>query len=141
MSIKKTDLVTVRSALPDDANFILSTYLRGLYYGGSIFSEMKKQTFMQKYHYIVMALLKNPSNIKVSCLKEDPTVILGYAILNTDHTVLHYMFCKKSWRNIGIITDLLPSTVKYVTHLTKVGEAIARKRGWEFDPFLLEVGK
>lgn len=138
MTIIKSDLVTARAMLEDDKNFIMSTILKGIYYGDSAFSHMKKQTFMKKYHPIIESLvLKNGHNIKVSCLKEDPNVILGYAILDNDPTVLHWVFCKKSWRGIGIIKDLVPSTIKSVTHLTKTGLSIVKNKSYEYDPFLM----
>ena len=134
-TINKTDLITEREMLPDDKNLILATMLRGLYFGKSVFSDMKKQTFMTKYHDIVNALVMN-SKVKVSCLKEDESAVLGYVIMSKDETVLHWMFCKKPWRNIGVIRDLLPSTISKVTHLSRVGLSISKQKNWEFDPFL-----
>jgi hypothetical protein len=132
----RNDLVTTRGFLPEDKNFIMATFLRGLYYGESYFSEMPKSIFMEKYHAIAEEAMKsNLLSIKVACLKDDPGVILGYAILNKDATVLTYVFCKKAWRGIGIAKSLVPSTVTTVTHLTKPGLAIAKRKGLTFNPF------
>lgn len=131
----KSDLVSIRSLLPEDTNFILATVLRGLYYGGSIFSEMRKQAFMEKYHEVVKHLLiQNANTTKVACLKEDPSVILGYSLMSNE--TINFVFVKKSWRGIGIARDLIPSTIKSVSHLTKTGMSIAKKQGWDFNPFL-----
>lgn len=138
MTIIKSDLVTSRGLLLEDKNFIMSTILKGIYYGDSAFSHMKKQTFMKKYHPILESLLiKNALNVKIACLKEDVNVILGYVILDNDPSVLHWAFCKKSWRGIGIIKDLVPSTIKSVTHLTKTGLSIVKSKSYEYDPFLM----
>lgn len=134
----KSELVASRPMLPEDKNFIMATLLRGLYYGGSVFSEMKKQRFMESYQPIAEALLtKNINSTLVACLKEDPNVILGYVILNEDKNTIHYAFCKKPWRGIGVIRDLVPNTVRNVSHLTKTGLSILKRKGWDFDPFLL----
>ena len=79
----KNDLVTIRDFRPEDKNFILSTFLRGLYHGGSCFSIMNKQTFMEHYHGVAESLLASPNTkVKVACLKEDLDVILGYTMLS-----------------------------------------------------------
>jgi hypothetical protein len=135
-SINKSDLVSLRDYTLEDKNFILATWLRGLYYGDSWFSAMKKDTFMQVYHQIVQQILeKEGIKIKIACLKEDPSVILGY-VVHSSHAV-HWLFVKKAWRNIGLASDLLPETVKIVTHLTKVGLIISKRKGFEFNPFNL----
>src|ERR1700690_2054809 len=126
--MNKNDLITTRLMNPNDKNFILATFLRGLFYGESWFSLIKKDIFMHNYHSIVEKLLSSDNNyVKVACLKDDPEVILGYAILSKDDQVLHWAFVKKSWRSIGIFKALAPSTVKTVTHLTKAGLGMLKK--------------
>ncbi len=132
----KNELVTTRAYEPDDRNFILSTFLRGLYYGGSVYSEMPKPLFMARYHDVAESVLNsNLLSIKISCLKDDPSVILGYSILSPDATVLHWTFVKKAWRSIGVAKSLVPPTVTTVTHLTKPGLSIMKSKGLVFDPF------
>jgi hypothetical protein len=136
--MNKADLITIRDYLPEDKNFILATWLRGLYYGDSWFSEVKKHTFMQVYHLVLNVLLEKPNNyVKVACLKEDPSVIMGYAILSKDPKAIHWVFIKKSWRNIGLAKDLIPKDYTTVTHLTKTGLSIIKKKNWSFNPFLI----
>lgn len=134
--MNKTDLVEIRDFLPDDTNFIFATFLRGLYYGESWFTLINKNVFMERYHKVAEYLLKKPSiTIKIACLKEDQNAILGYAIY--ENNVLHWVFVKKAWRSIGIAKDLVPSTIKIVTHLTKSGVSILSKKNLEFNPFLI----
>lgn len=135
--IKKTDLVSIRNWVSEDKNFIMATMLRGLYYGQSVFSEMQKQTFMVLYNQFLEVLLnKNTTIVKVACLKEDPSVILGYAVFNSPNT-LSWVFVKKSWRNIGLAKDLIPKEVTTVTHLTKTGLSLIKNKGLIFNPFAL----
>lgn len=139
MSITKTDLVAIRPSTPDDRNFILATFLRGLYYGESWFRMIPKRIFMENYHKVLTRLLDTPGVvISVACLKEDSEVILGYSVSRTvqNQKVLDYVFVKSAWRRIGIAKSLVPEQINAVTHLTKVGAAI-KPVNCDFNPFLL----
>lgn len=135
--MNKKELITIRTANEKDINFIFATFLRGLYYGDSWFSEIPKTIFMENYHNALKRILVNPNNyVKIACLVEDPEIILAYAILSSDNKTLHWAFCKKAWRAIGLIKQLVPNTVTQVTHLTKVGLSIIKKRDHViFNPF------
>ncbi len=136
--INKADLVTIRDGNADDRNFILATWLRGLYYGDSWFKEIPKDIFMEYYHRFLEGLLNLPGVIiKVSCLKEDPYVILGYAVSRKvkDLTVLDWVFVKDAWRGIGLGRSLVPQTPDAVSHLTKLGK-ILKPVNCVFNPFL-----
>lgn len=135
----KTGLVAIREYVPGDRNFILKTFLVGLYYGGSVFSDMVKGVFMKKYHAIAEKLLDYPlTKIKICCLKEDPDTVLGYSIYRyvDGKTVLDFLYVKKAWRRAGIGKSLLPLDIVAVTHLTKVGKSL-KPSNIEFDPFLI----
>lgn len=135
-TINKQDLIAVRDAVEDDRAFILATFLRGLYYGECWYGDIKKSVFMGAYHKIATDLLNTDETVtKIACLKEDPSVILGYAIYS--HKILHYAFCKKDWRGIGIAKQLIPQTIDTITHVTKVGASIAKKKSWDYNPFLI----
>lgn len=137
--IEKQDLVTTRDYTLNDRNFILATFLRGLYYGESWFSKIPKDIFMKNYHNYIERLLESPTvKVRVACLKDDMDIILAYAILSTDDTILHWVFAKKAWRSIGLAKSLVPPTVNAVTHLTNVGESLLKKRqGIDFNPFAI----
>lgn len=137
--MNKSDLIEIREGLPGDNNFFLSTFLLGLYYGGTAYSEMNKDIFMKEYHGVAEKLLSSKENVlKVACLKEDPSVILGYALLNKDLDTLHFTFVKKPWRKIGIMKSLIPQQVLFCTHLTDVGVSLIKKAPYiSFNPFLL----
>lgn len=122
-----------------DKNFILATFLRGLYYGDSWFSSIPKQIFMANYKVVAEALLNNNRcAVKIACLKEDPDVILGYSILSANYQVIHWVFVKNSWRQKGIAKSLLPQHPEAVTHLTKLGQKLLLKfESTVFNPFIL----
>lgn len=133
--MEKVELVTLRNGTPDDRNFILATFLRGLYYGQSWFSEIDKDVFMRNYHKVITHILDSPKTaVIIACLSEDPTVILGYSLVKENG--LHFVFVKSAWRGIGIAKSLVPNNTKFVTHLTKVGLSILKKKpGIKFNPF------
>lgn len=130
-------LYDIRDYTLDDANFILATFLRGLYYGDSWFSAMPKDVFMRHYKPVIEALLKTRT-IKVACLKEDPSVILGYSMLSNDYQTIDWVFVKSAWRKQGIGRSLLPQYPTCVTHLTKLGQTLLTKfPNAIFNPFNL----
>ncbi len=134
----KSDLVTLRPMVESDKNFVMATALRGLFYGESWFSEIKKDTFMSHYHKTLEYILaKDTTQVVIACLKEDPDIILGYSILTPLSDTAHFVFVKKSWRGIGIGRSLIPETTKRVTHLTKVGLVLIRKFNLDFNPFAI----
>lgn len=135
--MNKSD-IAIREGVEDDKNFVLSTMLRGLYYGDSHFSHMSKTTFMHDYHDIVEGLLKS-GTLRVACFKDEPSVILGYALVSKDEYNLHFVFVKKAWRNIDIMTSLVPQNLLFCTHLTKVGVSLIKKYPHiSYNPLLLE---
>lgn len=135
--MNKNALVGIRDMDPKDWNFVLATFLRGLYYGDTWFKEIPKAIFMAAYHTVIERLLTKPGvYIKVACLKDDPEVILGYAILADSGNTVHWVFCKSAWRKIGIAKSLVPETAKVATHLTRVGLSLLKKRpNMVFNPF------
>jgi hypothetical protein len=132
-----TGLYDIRDYKPEDRNFILATFLRGLYYGDFFFGEIPKQTFMDNYKHVIETLI-NISVIKVACLKEDPDVIIGYSILSQDYQTLHWLQVKKQWREKGIGRSLTPKKTETVSHLSKLGlKLLPKLNGAVFNPFKL----
>jgi hypothetical protein len=145
MTDKFLGLYEVRDSKEEDKNFILATFLRGLYYGDSWFSLIPKDIFMANYKQVAQTLVSSPKvTIKVACLKEDPDVILGYSILSNDFKTIHWVYVKSSklkdgttWRRKGIGRSLVPQYPETVTHLTKLGHSLLTKfNGAVFNPFL-----
>jgi len=129
-------LYDLRLGKPEDRNFILATFLRGLYYGDSWFSLIPKDIFMESYKHIAMALVEKRT-IVVACLKEDPDVILGYSICSSDGTTIDWLFVKSAWRGKGIGRSLVPATVTTATHLSALGKTLITKNKVTFNPFKL----
>ncbi len=132
-------LYEIRDGKPSDKNFILATFLRGLYYGETWFSEIPKNIFMDNYKLVANALLDSPKVItKIACLPEDPDTIIGYSILSADYQTIHFVYCKQIWRGKGVAKSLVPAHPMYVSHLTALGKTLLSKiKPATFNPFSL----
>lgn len=139
MNKEAQDLVQIRPYHPIDANFILSTFLKGLYYGDPYIGFIPKDVFMDNYKKIATALLDSPKTvINVACLKSDPDVVLGYSILSEDFTTIHWVYVKAAWRKQGIGRAIIPQYPTATTHITELGKSLMTKYdGLIFNPFLL----
>ena len=134
--VNKKDLVATRPAVPADLPFIFSTFLKGLRHGNAWFGLIDSDAYFKHYHDALEHILASPkTEVKVSCLRDDQEVILGYALSSPTH--YHWVFVKKAWRGIGIGRDLMQTTATTVTHLTDVGRSLMKKRpGIKFNPFI-----
>jgi putative ribosome biogenesis GTPase RsgA len=101
---------------------------------------LKKDFFeFEKYHQIIEQILSRPEVfIRIAYLKDDPNIIVSYAILERveNKMLLHWVFTKEAWRKLGIAKAIIPEKIDYVTSLTKIGKAI-KPIEWLFNPFLL----
>lgn len=145
--MNKKDLIEIRHGTPKDEDLIFSTWLKGAYYGwlknmckfyenkeDKILDSIPQDAFDKHYSRVISAVLKR-SSVNIACLKENPDVILGFSVFNSD--TAHWVFVKESWRLIGIAKDLIPPTITHVSHLSPPAKAICFKRGFIFDPFRL----
>jgi hypothetical protein len=113
------DFYFVRPGVLEDKNFILATFLRGLYYGNDFYNLIPKDVFMNNYKVVAEHLTASPNvTVHIAALKEDPGVILGYAILSKDLKTVHWAFTKTVWRNKGIMKSLIPGDIDTITHFT-----------------------
>lgn len=135
--MSKPESMTVRDYNHDDRNFILATWLRGLYYGDTWFSQIPKAIFMLHYHKIIENILSTEGiKVRVACLSDAPGVILGYSI--SRNRSVDWVFVKSAWRKIGIAKKLLPVDTTSCSHLTKIGAAIIKSKAShiQFNPFV-----
>lgn len=144
-TINRQDLIKIRDFQIGDRNFILSTWLKGLYYGESFFNQIPKNIFMENHHRALEKVIGNPNvTIKIACLKEDPDTIVGYAVyrsLGPAHDpiiVLDWIFVKKVWRKIGVAKSLFPPHTRAYTHTTKIGSTLVKDKCNHliFNPYL-----
>lgn len=129
----------IRDYKLSDHNFVIASFLKGVYYGNKFYGMIEKNTFMANYKYIAEALITQ-NVVKMACLKDDPDTILGYSILSKDFTTVHWVFLKKDWRSkFGIFKQLVPMNPVSYSHFTTQGLDIAKHKfpNTTFNPFKL----
>lgn len=126
--------IVVRLATEDDKAFVLNSWLKSQYYSSDYFGAMTNIG----YYFFMTPLILNKLKeglLNVAVLSDAPETIIGFAC--SDGNTLHYVYVKRDYRGHKIASLLLSGLdVKVYTASTKAGSAIARKRGWEFNPFL-----
>jgi GNAT superfamily N-acetyltransferase len=136
--MNKEELIAIRPFVESDRPFVMATIMRGLYCGGSWFSDIPRHIFFDKYRKTIEYILNKPDvEVRLACLREDPEIILGYAIVEPKNSVVHWVFVKQAWRKIGIARSLIPSDVKWASHVNKVGLSIIKNKGLHFNPFVI----
>lgn len=104
------DLYQIRSAQPEDVNFILNSWLMS--YRHSPFAKgVLKDVYFKKHHEFVKACLAR-SAVFCAVSKDDTTQIYGWVCIEppTGHELtraLHYVYVKHPYRNFGIGSSLL----------------------------------
>ncbi len=133
------DLYDIRDAIPEDDNFVLASFLRGVYYGNEFYSMIPKAIFMEKYKVVAETLLRDLTKtvVKVASLKDDPSTIIGYSILSSDYQTIHFVYVKKDFRKMGVGRSLVPRHPVAYSHFTTLGKELAKKfNNVIFNPFL-----
>lgn len=134
--MNKKDLIELRYGMPSDFDFIEATWKQSLYYGNPFFNLIHEPIYYKNYQPVIQKILSRPDiKIAIACLKDEPTLCLGYSVSQED--ILHFIYTKKDWRKIGIMTDLLPQKISTLTHLTETGKSLWKKKWPEakFNPF------
>lgn len=127
--------LTIRAMRPEDRGFVYSTWLKGLIYGSPYYKNVNREAFFANVSMQIDHILDAVgTDVRVCCLEEDKDVVLGYVVYSSSQAC-HWVFVKHAWRRQGIGKKLLPEAIKAYTARTPAGDAIAAKRGWEFNPW------
>jgi len=124
--------ILIRPPEPADINFLLSTFLKGLFYGSKFFGMIDQEAYFTNYEKFIKQLMIK-STVQIACLADDKDVILAYCIYKDN--VIHFSFTKKSYRKLGIAKLLYPSGIDTCSHITDSGDSIRKKLGLIFNPF------
>lgn len=145
--MNKKDLIGFRDALTADHDLIYSTWLKGLYFSynstsskkesspsDSWISNIPQHVFDRNYSKVITKILEKKSvTSTIACLLASPDVALGYAVFDPD--TIHWVYVKTSWRGIGLARDMIPTAIRYTSHLTPTGKTICYRKNIIFDPF------
>lgn len=100
-------IFAIRRAIPGDFNFIMNSWTES--YRRSTFAKLiPKYTFHTNHHDLMEKTMER-ANILCAVSKDDPNQIFGWVCFEplTDVKVLHYIYVKHPFRDLGIAQKLL----------------------------------
>ena len=123
--------VIIRPFKPhEDSGIIFGTFPRNAYYihRKTLKTKLTKdqlKAWMNTFTEHVRELLEN-ADIRIACMYDDPSTILGYAIINYD--TCEFVYVKELHRQQGIAKFLVPDNIKKFNHITRLGRIILDAR-------------
>ncbi len=132
-------MITLRAFQPTDKNLVYATFLKSLYFGCSFMRQIDQDAYYAGYGKVLDHLVQKPGlDIRMCCLMDDPDVVVGWAMVEPEAHVLHYIYVKSAWRNQGIAKLLLLATeLNTCTHLTDLSTNVTLLKKLKFNPFLI----
>jgi hypothetical protein len=127
--------IIVRTPMPEDLNFILATWLKGNYFGNSNSKKIAPEKYYQEEAERITGLLALPGiDVSIACDESKPEWIAGFSV--THSGTIHWIYIRKYFRKQGIAKLLLKDKdIKSFSAITKIGKAIAEKKGLNFRPY------
>lgn len=109
--------IKIRELRPNDMSFVLSSWIKSFYAGGTGYKEARSV-----FHKGMESIIRRNISAKnfivlIACLEEDEDAIFGYAAFGLDYT-LHYVFVKDIYRKVGIAKRLLRHMLKDKKEIT-----------------------
>ena len=132
-------LVELRLAGEEDLNFIRHSWLRSLHSYGHGIRDVTSSTFFKGHSKLVNKCLD-----RAFCLVATPNgmdnIIVGYIVWEPgeDTTLLHYIYTKSDYRNMGLANYLI-DTVKGDKKIIATARG-QRFREFNYNPYLLNEG-
>lgn len=100
-----SDKVIIRPCTPEDKNIVLSTWLKGNYWGCYYYGCMDQDLYFKEYtKHITKLLLKPGTKVDCAVLEDDKDTVLGYIVYNNQ--TLYWAYTKKNYRKNGILNTL-----------------------------------
>ena len=135
--------VRLRTLIDDDLPFLFSSWLKS--YRSSHFAEKITNTiYFEDHHKVIERIIKN-SKVLIACNPSDPSQLYGYSVAAEEGggLVLHFLYVKHTFRNMGIGKTLLDAVghesdkAAVYTHHTRMSDKLASKYNFVFHPYLL----
>jgi len=135
--------IRLRAANSEDVSFIFNSWLKS--FRNSFFAKsIANEIYFNSHHKVIEKLIKE-SKITVACSESDPNQLYGYICAGQvdNFFMLHYIYVKHSFRNMGIAKSLLnsfdhdPSVASIFTHNTRVCDKLASRYNFIYNPYML----
>lgn len=138
-------MIKIRSFVPTDTNFILSSWLRS-YKEKSQFARRILYSVYFQYHEPVVKFLIKQGTVLIAYSEKEPDIIGGYFCFEkTPHEFRgHYCYVRKSMRGLGLARALVQASGmesherKFFTHWTSfIDEMINDQEKMVYNPYLI----
>lgn len=101
-------IVATRSYSSSDKSFIMSTMLKGIYFGVANMNLTPKDEFFKHYGKELEAALDNNFlQVKIAYESSDPDLILGYLVTTARSGALVWCYTKAAFRKQGVLRSLI----------------------------------
>jgi len=133
----------LRPMIEDDLPFLFNSWLKS--YRFSHFGEKITTTiYFEDHHKVIDNILKN-NKVVMACNPEDPSQLYGYIVAGRedDILVLHFIYVKHTFRNMGIGKTLLDAVghssdvASVYTHHTRMADKLSAKYNFVYHPYLM----
>jgi hypothetical protein len=127
MDLDQKQVVITRSYDPQvDNPFIFSTWRNSVWFDTHKDDEVDHVSFRVMTKEIRRVLEKQNAEVRIACLKEDPTHLIGYGVL--DNGTIEFVYIKIDYRNQGVATLLTKGFHDIAKPKTRLGAIIAKKK-------------
>ena len=133
--------IKIRPANEEDVAFIFNSWLKS--FRSSPFARvLSNEIYFAGHHKLIEKVLRR-SQVSVVCNVDDSSQIFGYSVTEriTGVLVIHYIYVKDSYRNMGIANTLLQNAghdkrnFSCYTHHTKPCDLIASRYSLLYQPY------
>lgn len=134
----------VRQAMPDDAAFIIHSWLAS-FREGDMVEGVPNQVYYHVHHKIVESIMQR-ATMTVLSDPQAPEVIYAWICWEAvdNGIIIHYCYVKNDFRNNRLGTTLLNAVLEserppvvFATHRVRPMGFEFRKRKWIYNPYLL----
>lgn len=133
-------VAAVRTATPDDMNFIRASWFESFRMGGCA-PQVQFPVYRFGQNAIIERILAQPTTkIVVAYATAEPTEICSWACC--EGIYLHYAYTKQAYRKMGFAAHLVKILKPYTshTHETRAGRSFAARLGTKYNPYPLYKG-
>lgn len=113
---------------------VFATLLKSFFHGSHWAKSIPREVFFARHHAVVERLLEQ-SSLRVAHVPDDPTVILGYALVAPP--TVHYVYVKPSFRRYGIARALLDDLARFreYSHATFALRDLEGRHSLTYNPY------
>jgi ribosomal protein S18 acetylase RimI-like enzyme len=139
--------VSIRRYEEQDRAYLFNSWLKNYKMSSSFAKRIPNEIFFRNHHLILEHILSKPDTVVlIAHAGEDHNQILGYLAYEDTPTgqVIHYVFIKEKFRNLGIAraliqhADVNPKNVTYTHSTYDLGQLeMSGKIEGSYDPYRL----